>query len=422
MLPGALEIEERWLHQEIGRLRELLRIDNLSCSKHHCEFTKAIQSRLRSFDHNERIHTSLFQCPSLQWAGSNAFYSLNPRKAILEATRVVFRDELRDGGIYYECSMHGIVALDQVEKHRIVLINTVKREMSAAMMDVTQPSLLDELHNAATLHYGLFHMGFRAAILVHSLDPRLHTPKEQIMAKLNALFPPIAAANLDLALSLSLYSNGLRENIRFSVYEHLMLDNTTDMTKWRALQTRLFSWCSIPSYSEARGALLRYNEEFKKMEILCLSTLHSLGCRGSSSCASETPAESPFLTSSSRSSAFPSPNSSSLFAGDKSDFEASVQSSHFSIASGQSLSSQTWCAAQRSPLLRGMPGREISAAKTDGAAFAGDVDAAPILTYPNDLSRHEFVQHPLAKHLNMSPRELIQLGLLLPRQLRSRNF
>ncbi|KAJ3477096.1 hypothetical protein NLG97_g8931 [Lecanicillium saksenae] len=415
MLPCALEIEERWLRQEFGVLRELLRTDNLTCSEKHCEFTKVIQSRLRAFDHDDSIHQALADGPPLKWTNSAGVYSINPRKAILAATRVVFKDALRSGGIDHDFSMHGIVSLDQLEKHRLVLVNTVKREMAAAMMDLAQLSLLHELHNAGTLHYGLFHMGFRAAILIHSLDPKQQTPKEHIMSKLNALFPPIAAANLDSALPLAPYSEGLRENIRFCVYEHLMRGNTSDMAKWRDLQTRLFSWCNMPGYAEARDALLRYTEEFKKVEVLCLSILHSLECRRRSLCIPESPADSSFMTSSSRSSAVPSP-SSSFWGSDKSEFELDMQDSHYSLASGRSLSSVLRHAAQHSPLLCGMPGREISGAKTDGAAFAGHTGVAPILTYPNDLSRFEFDQHPLAKHLDMSPHE-IEDGLPEPPRL-----
>ncbi|OAA49784.1 hypothetical protein BBO_01419 [Beauveria brongniartii RCEF 3172] len=384
MLPCALEVEERWLRQEIGQLQQLLRTDNLTCSKHHCEFNKVIQSRLRAFDHDESLHAALLQGPPLKWANSTGLYSINPRKAILAATRVVFQDAVRGGGIDHNFSMHGIVSLDQLEKHRLVLVSTVRREMAAAMMDMAQLSLLHELHNAATLHYGLFHMGFRAAILIHGLDPRLQTPKEHVMAKLNALFPPIAAAKLDSAAPLAPYSDGLRESIRFSVYEHLMRGNAIDMTEWRAFQTRLYSWCNMPGYAEARDALLRYTEEFKKTEVLCLSTLHSLESRRRSLCVPESPADASFLTSSSRSSAAPSP-CSSFFGSDKSaDFEPGLQDSHHSFASGPSLSSSTRRAVQHAPLLRGMPGREISAAKTDGAAFAGDLDAPPILTFDSE--------------------------------------
>lgn len=174
MLPCALEIEERWLRQDIGTLRKLLSKDDIPCSKQHCDFTKAIQRKLRAFDHNEATHAALLEGPALRWSSSSRLYSINPRKAILAATRVVFKDALRKGGIDYEFSMHGIVSLDQLEKHRLVLVNTVRREMTASMLDISQLPLLVELHNAGTLHYGLFHMGFRAAVggqLISAVSP-----------------------------------------------------------------------------------------------------------------------------------------------------------------------------------------------------------------------------------------------------------
>lgn len=74
------------------------------------------------------------------------------------------------------------------------------------------------------------------------------------------------------------------------------------------------------------------------------------------------------------------------------------------------------------PLLKGMPGREISPAKTDGARFAGDFEAPPVLAYPYDLSRQKFEQHPIAKELAMSQRQKVELGLILPREEKSRDF
>lgn len=160
MPPYALEIEQRWLRQEIGRLHDLLRTDNLTCSKQHCEFTKAIKSRLRAFDHDYSIHAELLRGSPLERTNSAELYSINSRNALDDATRRVFKDVLR-----YDFAMRGVVSLDQVEKHRLVLVSTVRRKMRAARMDITQvPSLLHELNNAATLHYGLFHMGFRAVV------------------------------------------------------------------------------------------------------------------------------------------------------------------------------------------------------------------------------------------------------------------
>jgi hypothetical protein len=74
------------------------------------------------------------------------------------------------------------------------------------------------------------------------------------------------------------------------------------------------------------------------------------------------------------------------------------------------------------PLLKGMPGREISAAKTDGAAFAMDLSAPDILIYPQDLSTTEFHVHPFARQLDLSTEEKARLGLIIPKERSSRNF
>lgn len=168
MLPTALEIEDRWLYQDFDALRKLLTIDDLEYSTLHCDFTKEIQAKLRVFDHDASIHASLIK-ESLSSQENTRCCPINPRRSLLTATRDIFRDALRGGGIDYKRSMHGIVLLDQVERHRVALFSTAQREMAAAMMDVTQSSILLELHNASTLHYGLFHMGFRAAVCTDHL-------------------------------------------------------------------------------------------------------------------------------------------------------------------------------------------------------------------------------------------------------------
>ncbi|OAA66041.1 hypothetical protein ISF_03879 [Cordyceps fumosorosea ARSEF 2679] len=436
MIPCALETEQRWLQKDVGRLRELLRLDNLACAKHHCEFTKALQSRLRAFDHDDSLITrseststqDYDHCSAYQpWTESTRLYIINPRRALLAATRDIFKEAPPRDGVDHDLAMHGITSLDRLEKHRVVLVDAVKDAMApaghAADAASSLPALLRELDSAATLHHGLFHMGFRATVLIHALDPRRPRPMEHIMATLNALFPPAIAAEVATSSPLPPYSDGLRENIRFSVYEHLMRGEADDAAAWRALQTRLFTWCGMPGYADARDALLRYAEEFKKTELLCLSTLHALERRcgvPSSSSSLPSPVESlSFLTScsaSSRSSAAAtaavSPNPSSVFLSDRPDTSSLIlRDSLASSGQAMSLSSSTAVAHRAAPLLRGMPGREVSVAKTDGAAFAGDVDAPPVLAYPDDLSRREFDRHPLAPHLGISPREQMQLGL-----------
>ncbi|KAH0431915.1 hypothetical protein CcaCcLH18_06742 [Colletotrichum camelliae] len=70
------------------------------------------------------------------------------------------------------------------------------------------------------------------------------------------------------------------------------------------------------------------------------------------------------------------------------------------------------------PLLAGCPGREISGAKSDGREWAYDWDSPPVLLYPDDLSKTEFHEHPLARHIELEngfeQGQLAMYGLILP--------
>ncbi|TEA20611.1 hypothetical protein C8034_v008571 [Colletotrichum sidae] len=73
------------------------------------------------------------------------------------------------------------------------------------------------------------------------------------------------------------------------------------------------------------------------------------------------------------------------------------------------------------PLLGGCPGREISGAKSDGREWAYDFDSPPVLVYPDDLSKVEFNEHPLASYLEQEmgwdKRMLAECGLILPAKI-----
>ncbi|PFH58908.1 hypothetical protein XA68_13057 [Ophiocordyceps unilateralis] len=191
------------------------------------------------------------------------------------------------------------------------------------------------------------------------------------MARLNALFPSSVILCGPDDFDIAPYSVGLRDSIRFSVFEHLMSDDMASAAQQRSIHMKLFCWCDMPGYNQAREAMMRYYEEAKKLEDTCLEALAAIERRCSVSAGSDNPGPAP-----------PVPN----------------------------------------PLLRGMPGRELSASSTDTAAIAGDVDAPPVLAYPNDLSGTHFHQHPLAKELGWSSRAKAQLGLIVPSQLASRDF
>lgn len=89
---------------------------------------------------------------------------------------------------------------------------------------------------------------------------------------------------------------------------------------------------------------------------------------------------------------------------------------------GSCSQSHTTAARLSEPLLKQFPGREISGAKTDGRAWAADYAEADILEYPDDVSSDEFYIHPLVQFLALSASEQARLGLIIPRELKSRDI
>lgn len=243
------------------------------------------------------------------------------------------------------------------------------------------------------------------------------------MVCLNALFPAVLPLDGVADIDLAPYSGGLRDSIRFSVFEHLMGNDLSDVQQQQAMQMRLLCWCDIPGYAQAWKALVQYSEETRKLEELCLAALNLIEQQDSTASCIGDFLDSPWIIFSD-SSKSPVTASTPVTASS----QGSPDTSTFTDASTVSLHQSCLGAGVSNvppvpnPLLRGMPGREISPAKTDGAAFSGDISAAPVLTYPQNLSRTEFHQHPLARDLAMSSREKAQLGLIIPKQVSSRQF
>lgn len=236
------------------------------------------------------------------------------------------------------------------------------------------------------------------------------------MARLNALFPAKIALHNQEDFDLAPYSQGLRDSIRFSVFQHLMSDSICSKQQQDSIRMRILNWCDIPRYSQAWDSLNRYSEETKKLEDVCLETLHAIECQqptGFTGALTPRSSEDATLETTKiprvRFPPIESSCQSPLHDASFSHYDYSVQRLPFAPP-------------VPNPLLKGMPGREISGAKTDAAAFAGDHSAPAILVYPHDLSTTEFFEHPLARELKMTSAEKAQLGLIVPKQLSSRNF
>lgn len=243
-----------------------------------------------------------------------------------------------------------------------------------------------------------------------------------IMARLNALFPATPISLDSSETDMSPCSPGLRDSIRLLVYEHLMSGEPFNQDHKDSISQKLVSWCNIPDYETARELLLRYTEEVKKLETTCLATLHSVEVKFSNTLGGASPSRFSYVSSSDQSYKTPdpfSPTSPPLSTPDTSGIhDRSTISTYSSTAGSRASTSST----AFSPLLHGMPGREISPAKTDGAAFTLECDVPPVLVYPDDLSKTEFYVHPLAPYLDFSTNELAWLGLVIPKERSSRDF
>lgn len=262
-------------------------------------------------------------------------------------------------------------------------------------------------------------------------DADLRKEMPQIMALLNALFPSAVFLKDEDDRDPTPYSPNLRDSIRFAVFEHLMSQDPFSEQRQQVVQTKLLCWCDIPQYPEAREALVRYHEETKKLGEICSLILSAAGeSIPKQRPPSDVPTEATSADSSLKSRASTAHNSWQFLSSSPrtQSFEETFSASSSFDARRSGLASPLASPVPSSappvpnPLLKGMPGREFSPAKTDGARFAGDSHAPPILCYPDDISKTEFLQHPLAREFDMTSLEKSMLGLLIPKELKSREW
>ncbi|KAH6896873.1 hypothetical protein B0T10DRAFT_583522 [Thelonectria olida] len=404
MPPFAAELEEWWLGPGSEALTSLVDPGGTAPKPQECGFAQDIRHRLCSFDNNRALQADLEAAWPAIRAARSINYSANPRKHLKEASRNIFL-RAEDGAMNKSRVMDGLGYLDAMEAHRLHLMKATKRVIDHSTTSDQHLLAIKELHRQALVHYGHFHLGFRTCILIDDLaqagDQKSQVPK--IMARLNALFPPVALLEDEDDHDPTPYSAGLRGSIRFSVFQHLMSDQPSSDQRQQAIKMKLLGWCDIPGYDQARDSLIRYCEEVKKLEDICLAVLDA------SERQSTTPRRGSSLESSyiSRKTSSTTPESSSI-SPSKTCPEITISTDPSSVSRHSSRIPPRRASAilASNPLLRGMPGREISAAKTDGALFAQDTNIAPVLSYPADLSKTEFYQHPLAQELDISPLEI----------------
>ncbi|CAJ0555136.1 Ff.00g052010.m01.CDS01 [Fusarium sp. VM40] len=395
MPPYAAELETWWSGSGLEALTRLVNDDSDELNPRQCGFAQQLQTRLLTFDNDRAIQTQIQKAwPAIRTA-RGVDYDANTRKYAKYITSTIFRKPT-DGGIDFNRVMDGLGYLDAMEIRRLRLLAATRKAMETGTPSEASAQVVEELDRTATANFRHLHAGFRTCVLIQELNKDAGQRKElpQIMALLNALVPPVVFLEDEDDMDPTPHSPGLRDSVRFSIFEHLMSEDSFSPNRREIIEMKLRCWCDVPGYPRARDALLRYTEEFKKLENVCLKVMNELESRSMATVSYQTISADSSILSGAEAS-----HHSSLLASSLQD-ESTILTPNTSIDTQQPTT--PWVPVAFHPLLKGMPGREISPASTDGAMFARDFSAPPVLSYPDNLSKTEFFQHPFARKLNMS--------------------
>ncbi|EWG52899.1 hypothetical protein FVEG_11486 [Fusarium verticillioides 7600] len=420
MPPYPAELETWWLGIGYEALKQLVNGESDDLDSRQCGFAQQMQTRLLAFDNDQTIQASIQTAWPAIRAARGVDYDANSRKNSKYIASNIFRKP-HDGGIDFERAMDGLGYLDAIEIRRLRLLEATHAAMETILPTESQLQMLQELDRTSTANFRLLHAGFRAFILIEELTKDSECRKEipQIMGIFNALVPSDVFLEDEDDVDPTPHSPGLRDSVRFSVFEHLMSDQPFSPQQQEIIKMKLSGWCEVPGYPQARDAMVRYCEEFKKLEGVCLAIMSDLerkSFRVGPYHVSSTTSSTVFNTDNSRSSGFSANTTQSASA------IFTLATSNDNQGSAPTTPLSPWVVSTSHPLLKGMPGREMSPAKTDGALFSQDLSAPPVLSYPDNLSKTEFFQHPFTRKLDMLPVEQATLGLVLPREIDSRDF
>ncbi|EHK23773.1 uncharacterized protein TRIVIDRAFT_63814 [Trichoderma virens Gv29-8] len=360
-----------WLTTGLDPLKELVNKEALGCGPQHVGFEQTVQRRQRGFDNDVELREALRLHVKRLSSHQSSDVSCNPRNKLRELTLNVFKKP-EDGGLVPDKVLEGLADLNAVELRRRRLVAETPLIFRPGHPAFGSAAMIQELNRKATDKFGQFYMGFRASMVVEELKQAKFTrkPSVEIMAVVNALFPAHDLLKNSEDVSLVPCTDSLLGCIRFTVLYHLLGDNPLSDKQQAMIQEKLFIWCSLPRYQTAYKVFAQYIEEFKTIESLCFNVLQL---------AEKEPSR---RRSGSHRSSF-TPNSVVMV---KSILKGSPRSPRELgnlAGSERSISPEFVASAPPvpNPLLKGLPGREVSPSKTDGAAFAFDDSSAPKLRY-----------------------------------------
>ncbi|KAG8670133.1 hypothetical protein FPOAC2_09475 [Fusarium poae] len=415
MPPYAADLENWWLGSGYDFIKQLIDTVTDGLDPRQCGFAQEIKTQLLSFDSDPAIAEQIKKDWPAIHAARGVDYDANSRKYAKRVASTIFRRP-ENGGINFDLAMDGLGYLDAIEIRRLRILNAVDEAIQAGPREEDRSPMLEEIGRTSFTNFKKLHAGLRTCILIEELTKDVNHRKEaaQIMALLNALVPSAVFMGDTDDVDPTPHSSGVRDSVRFSVFEHLISKDCFTQERQEVIQMKLRCWCDTSSYAEVRDVMVRYCEEFKKVEELSIRLLDKLEKKSGNTVyhhAVNSGSPTKFTADTSCNSG-PQAVSSQV--------ESTVLIPNTSLenqGSAKQLLATPQLPLAFHPLLRGMPGRELSPAKTDIALLARDMSQPPISCYPDNLSKTFFYQHPRAKKLKMSTLEQAALGLLLPAEL-----
>ncbi|KAF4994502.1 hypothetical protein FDECE_13100 [Fusarium decemcellulare] len=274
MPPAPAELEEWWLIDGYEVLVRLVDDNGGEIDPRQCGFAQDIRRKLLAFDNDHTLEAKIREGLSRIRATKTTSSETLPSKCLADLCRDIFRRP-EDGGINHDRVMDGLGYLDAMEVHRLRLIEAAQEANQNEPQEDHRHQLLEELHRAASAHYRPMHASFRTYVLIEEFTKDLGQRKDKlhIMARVNALFPPVVLLEDIDDVDPTPHSPGLRDSIRFSIFEHLMSENPFSPQQQQVIKMKLLGWCGIPEYPKVREALVRYSEECKKLGDICSTIL-----------------------------------------------------------------------------------------------------------------------------------------------------
>ncbi|KAG5809278.1 hypothetical protein H9Q74_005662 [Fusarium xylarioides] len=256
MPPYPAELETWWLGIGYEALKQLVNDESDDLNSRQCGFAQQMQTRLLAFDNDQTIQASLQTTWPAIRAARGVDYDANSRKNSKYIAYNIFRKP-HDEGIDFERAMDGLGYLDAIEIRRLRLLEATHAAMETISPTESQLQMLQELDRTSTANFRLLHAGFRACILIEELTKDSECRKEipQIMGMFNALVPSDVFLEDEDDVDPTPHSPGLRDSVRFSVFEHLMSDHPFSPQHQEIIKMKLSGWCEVSGYPQARDAM-----------------------------------------------------------------------------------------------------------------------------------------------------------------------